>query len=112
MLEKIKLDCEVDFIKFTYKELSATCPVNGQTDYYNLVIEFSPDSYTLEVSTLHQYLLNFRNKKILAENLASEMCKKLYNTLKPYYLSVRLHNRSESSIGIEVFHQLGWEKKL
>jgi 7-cyano-7-deazaguanine reductase len=114
MLKKIKLNTsnKIEFIKFTSQELSAVCPVNGRPDYYDSVIEFSPKNYTLEVSSLRDYILSFRDTKILAEELTDEICSKIYDMLKPHYLSVKLSNRPENGIGIEVFQQLGWEKKL
>lgn len=112
MLETIRLDCKVEFIKFTSKELSAICPVNGRPDYYDLIIEFSPKEHTLEVSTLRKYLLSFRSDETFAENLANEICQELYHILEPHYLSINLCNRPENGIGIEIFQQLGWENKL
>jgi 7-cyano-7-deazaguanine reductase len=115
MLKKIKLDnfAKVGFIKLTFSELSAICPVSHEPDYYSLNIEFSPNDYSLEVGTLKLYLLTFRDKEIFAENLVNEICCKLYNILKPVYLSAKLiRNSPENGIGIEVFQQLGWEEKL
>ncbi len=112
-LEKINLNgSEIEFIKFTSRELSAMCPVNERPDIYKIEINFSPKQYTLEVSSLRKYLLSFRNKKVFAEMLAVKICSNLYDCLSPHYLSVKLKNQPENGVEIEIFQHLGWDKKL
>lgn len=62
-------------VSFETHELEALCPaVPGiQPDIYRCVIEFRAETVSIESKSLKLWLVTFRDRRIFAENLASEI---------------------------------------
>lgn len=62
-------------VRFETHELQALCPavVGIQPDIYRCVIEYRAETVSLESKSLKYWLVTFRDRRIFAENLASEI---------------------------------------
>src|SRR5215210_7658968 len=58
-------------VEFTTNELTATCPITGQPDFYELKLSFRPGGSLIESKSLKLYLWGFRDKGIFAKDLAA-----------------------------------------
>ena len=57
-------------VEFTTNELTATCPITGQPDFYELKLSYRPKDSLIESKSLKLYLARFRNEGAFAEALA------------------------------------------
>jgi len=73
-LDTFAIDHPVD-VSFETAELEALCPaVHGiQPDVYRCVIEYRAETMSIESKSLKLWLVTFRDRRIFAENLASEI---------------------------------------
>ena len=60
----------VSHVEMTSDELTATCPVTAQPDFYVATIAYSPGPLCLESKSLKLYLARFRNEGAFCEALA------------------------------------------
>src|SRR5215207_4883348 len=49
-------------VEFTTNELTATCPITGQPDFYELKLNYRPKGWLIESKALKLYLWGFREK--------------------------------------------------
>jgi 7-cyano-7-deazaguanine reductase len=57
-------------VTMTSDELTATCPITGQPDFYVATIEYRPTALCLESKSLKLYLARFREEGAFCEALA------------------------------------------
>ena len=60
----------VSHVSMTSDELVAVCPITGQPDFYEAVIEYRPGPLCLESKSLKLYLAGYRNEGVFCEALA------------------------------------------
>jgi 7-cyano-7-deazaguanine reductase len=62
-------------VRFTTDELTSMCPITGQPDIYDLLIEYepAPGGRCIESKSLKHYLWRFRDRAAFAEALAVEL---------------------------------------
>ena len=60
-------------VEFRSDELTATCPVTSQRDFYEISIAFDAERWSIESKTLRLYLATFGDRGIFAEMLAHEI---------------------------------------
>src|SRR3712207_1593810 len=58
-------------VEFTTNELTATCPITGQPDFYELKLSYRPRGSLIESKALKLYLWGFRDRGIFAEDRKS-----------------------------------------
>lgn len=76
---------------FETDELTALCPFDfGGPDFYELVIRYEVDGATVEARSLKEYLRDFRDTEITAEELADEIYQAVAEAIDPARLYVRL----------------------
>ena len=80
----------VGLVHFESKELTSNCPVTGQPDFYDIMIEYQPYTLCLESKSLKLYLLTFHDDAKFAEALAAEIADDLFKAVKPHRLAVTL----------------------
>src|ERR671910_995621 len=64
-------------VEITTNELTATCPITGQPDFYELRLGYRPRESLIESKSLKLYLWGFRDRGIFAEDLAATLLKDL-----------------------------------
>jgi len=75
----VRLDCS---------EFSALCPVTGQPDYGQLVVEYVPDKHLAETKSLKLYLWQYRDKAGFNEALVDAIATDLARQIRPFWLRV------------------------
>ena len=77
-------------VEFTTNELTATCPIIGQPDFYELRLSYLPGESLIESKSLKLYLWGFRDRGIFAEDLAATLLKDLLRAGDPAEMTVDL----------------------
>ncbi|MBA2618517.1 MAG: preQ(1) synthase, partial [Rubrobacter sp.] len=70
-------------VEFTTDELTATCPVTGQPDFYDLKLSYRPKELLLESKAMKLYLWGFRDEGAFAEDLAATLLEDLVAACEP-----------------------------
>ena len=87
-------------VEFTTNELTATCPITGQPDFYDLKLSYRPSSSLIESKSLKLYLWGFRERGIFAEDLAATLLKDLVAACDPAEMTVDLTQRVRGGLQI------------
>ncbi len=75
----VRLDCA---------EFSSLCPVTGQPDYANILIEYVPDKHIAETKSVKLYLWKYRNERAFNECLVDAIATDLYGQIRPRWLRI------------------------
>jgi 7-cyano-7-deazaguanine reductase len=95
-------------VEFTTNELTATCPITGQPDFYELKLSYRPKGYLIESKSLKLYLWSFRDEGIFAEDLAATLLEDLGGACDPQEMTVDLTQQVRGGLQIRtVVHQRG-----
>ncbi len=87
-------------VEFTTRELTATCPITGQPDFYELQLSYRPKESLIESKSLKLYLWGFRDKGIFAEDLAATLLKDLVAACDPAEMIVDLIQQVRGGVQI------------
>ena len=87
-------------VEFTTNELTATCPITGQPDFYDLKLSYRPSSSLIESKSLKLYLWGFRERGIFAEDLAATLLEDLVAACDPAEMTVDLTQRVRGGLQI------------
>lgn len=63
----------VTLVSFTSDELTSSCPVTGQPDFYSVTIEYMPTTHCIESKSLKLYLWTYRTQQMFGEALAAQI---------------------------------------
>ena len=72
VFENIYADREYD-IQLNFPEFTAICPKTGLPDFGTVEIDYAPDKYCLELKSLKEYFLAYRNLGIFHENVVNRV---------------------------------------
>ena len=100
-VEVFPAPANISSVKFESNELQSFCPVTGQPDISDVVIEYVPHKHCIESKSLKLYLWGFRDRAVFAEALAAEIAEEVMHTAKPHLVTVKLTQRPRG--GIEVY---------
>ena len=87
-------------VEFTTNELTATCPITGQPDFYELKLNYRPKGWLIESKALKLYLWGFRDKGTFAEDLAATLLKDLVGACDPQEMTVDLMQQVRGGLKI------------
>jgi 7-cyano-7-deazaguanine reductase len=87
-------------VEFTTNELTATCPITGQPDFYELKLDYRPKEALIESKSLKLYLWGFRDRGIFAEDLAATLLKDLVAACDPVEMTVDLTQQVRGGLQI------------
>jgi 7-cyano-7-deazaguanine reductase len=87
-------------VEFTTNELTATCPITGQPDFYELKFTYRPKESLIESKSLKLYLWGFRDRGIFAEDLAATLLEDLVAACDPAELAVDLRQQVRGGLQI------------
>ena len=87
-------------IEFTTNELTATCPITGQPDFYELKLGYRPEGSLIESKALKLYLWGFREQGIFAEDLAATLLEDLVRACDPQEMTVDLTQQTRGGLQI------------
>ena len=75
----VRLDCS---------EFSSICPVTGQPDFGQIVIEYVPGKYLAETKSVKLYLWKYRNEQAFNESLVDAIADDFFGQVQPYWVRV------------------------
>jgi 7-cyano-7-deazaguanine reductase len=87
-------------VEFTTNELTATCPITAQPDFYELKLSYRPKGWLIESKALKLYLWGFRDEGIFAEDLAATLLKDLVGACDPQEMTVDLTQQVRGGLKI------------
>ena len=87
-------------VEFTTNELTATCPITGQPDFYELKLSYRPKASLIESKSMKLYLWGFRDRGIFAEDLAATLLEDLVAACDPVEMTVDLTQQVRGGLQI------------
>jgi 7-cyano-7-deazaguanine reductase len=93
--------------RFTAPEFTCLCPVTGQPDFAQLVIDYVPREWLVESKSLKLFLGSFRNHGAFHEDTTVMVGKRLIELLAPSFLRIGGYWYPRGGIPIDVFWQTG-----
>ena len=85
----------LDHIKFETEDMVTKNPNNGLIVNYTVVIEYSPDLICVEGESLNNYLLNFGEEGIHAEEIAPLVVNDLFDALDCNWVEVKVIEKTK-----------------
>ena len=83
-------------------ELTATCPITNQPDFYTATIVFEPEALCLESKSLKLYLARFRDQGAFCEGLAVQIRDDVASALELNKSRVHVSLRQKARGGITI----------
>lgn len=93
--------------RFSTKEFTSLCPVTGQPDFANVIIEYIPNKKIVESKSLKLFFQSFRNHNDFHEACTIFIAKKIIEISEPKWLRIRTYWTPRGGIPIDVFYQTG-----
>ncbi len=76
-------------VVITIPEFTSICPKTGLPDFAVLSVTYVPDEKCVELKSLKEYLLAYRNLGIFNENVVNRVLRDLVASLAPRRMSVK-----------------------
>ena len=95
-------------LKITTSEFTSLCPMTGQPDFAEIVIDYLPDQWCVESKSLKLYFLAYRNRRDFHEACVVAICNDLVALLKPRW--IRVEGRFTARGGIPFWPTCEWSK--
>ena len=93
-------------VKIECPEFTCLCPLTGQPDFAQVLLEYIQDESCVELKSLKLYLWSFRDKGAFHEAVTNEIADHLMGQIKPRYLKLNMIFATRGGIdtGITVEH--------
>ena len=88
-------------------EFTSLCPITGQPDFAEIVINYLPDKRLVESKSLKLYLFSFRNHGDFHEDCVNKIMKDLIRLMDPKYIEVKGIFTPRGGISIHPFANYG-----
>ena len=96
---------DVNYVtRFTCPEFTSICPVTGQPDFANMVIDYIANEYIVESKSLKLYLGSYRNHGAFHEDCTISIAKDIISTIKPKWLRICGYWYPRGGIPIDIFY--------
>jgi 7-cyano-7-deazaguanine reductase len=92
----------VEVVEMVSDELTATCPITNQPDFYTATITYRPQGLCLESKSLKIYLSRFRDQGAFCEALAVQIRNEVAAALELEASSVNVTLRQKARGGITI----------
>lgn len=83
-------------------EFTSVCPKTGLPDFGALTIRYMPDKHCLELKSLKEYLLTYRNLGIFQENIVNRVLEDVVRAARPVWAEVKGDFNPRGGIGTVV----------
>jgi 7-cyano-7-deazaguanine reductase len=94
-------------VRFAVPEFTSLCPVTGQPDFAQLVIDYVPDQWIVESKSLKLFLGSFRTHATFQEECTIAIARRLVKLLQPRWLRIGGYWYPRGGMPIDVFWQTG-----
>ena len=91
----------VSLVTMRSDEVTSSCPITGQPDFYVVSIQYEPARLCIESKSLKLYLWGFRDKAMFAEKMTAEICDRVVADVSPKSCRVVLEQKARGGITIE-----------
>ena len=95
------------WVKFICPEFTSLCPITGQPDFAEIVINYIPDHRMVESKSLKLYLFSFRNHGAFHESCINLILEDLVQLMEPRYIEVKGLFTPRGGIAIHPFANWG-----
>ncbi len=75
-------------IEVVTPEFTSVCPKTGLPDFGTLTLRYTPDKHCLELKSLKEYLMAYRNLGIFYENVVNRFLRDVIRAAKPFSATV------------------------
>ncbi len=89
-------------VKLETREFTCVCPVTGQPDFADIVVEYIPDRRIVESKSFKLYLWSYRDEGVFHEHVTNTILNDLVKALDPHWCRVRGIFNPRGGIGITV----------
>jgi 7-cyano-7-deazaguanine reductase len=93
--------------RFTAPEFTSLCPITGQPDFAQLMIDYVPNKWLVESKSLKLFLGSFRNHGAFHEDCTVSIGLRLTKLLQPRWLRIGGYWYPRGGMPIDVFWQTG-----
>ena len=90
-------------------EFTSVCPKTGLPDFGVITIRYMPDKRCLELKSLKEYLLTYRNLGIFQENIVNRILEDVVRAARPVWAEVKGDFNARGGIGTTVIAR--WPRK-
>ena len=90
-------------------EFTSVCPKTGLPDFGVITIRYMPDRRCLELKSLKEYLVTYRNLGIFQENIVNRILEDVVRAARPVWAEVRGDFNARGGIGTTVHAR--WPRK-
>ena len=97
--------------RFAVPEFTSICPVTGQPDFANLIIDYVPDQHLVESKSFKLFMGSFRNHGAFHEDCTIMVAKRLIECMQPKWLRIGGYWYPRGGIPIDVFWQSLFHRK-
>ncbi|HXZ82108.1 MAG TPA: preQ(1) synthase [Terriglobales bacterium] len=80
-------------------EFTSVCPKTGLPDFGTIVITYMPDQHCLELKSLKEYMVAYRNLGIFQENAVNRILEDVVRFAKPKWAVVKGDFRPRGGMG-------------
>ena len=98
-------------IVMSIPEFTCICPKTGLPDYATLTLVYVPNKVCLELKSLKEYLLAYRNKGIFHENVVNKVAEDIVKAIKPRRLKLEGKFNARGGIQTTVVREFSGRKK-
>ena len=75
-------------IRITVPEFTCLCPLTGQPDFADFVIEYVPEAECVELKALKMYFWSFREEGGFHEKMTNEILTKIVSATAPRFIRI------------------------
>ena len=95
-------------IDVSVPEFNCVCPKTGLPDFANIIIQYVPDKYIVELKSLKLYMVKFRNVGIFHEHVTNRILDDIVKVASPRKIKIvgEFHPRG----GVKTSVTAQWEK--
>jgi 7-cyano-7-deazaguanine reductase len=98
-------------IRIRIPEFTCLCPKTGQPDFAEILVEYVPDQWCIELKSLKLYIWSYRDEGVFHEALTNQILADLRARLEPRFIriSARFNVRGGLYTSVIAEHrQPGW----
>tara|TARA_Y100000768_G_scaffold115710_1_gene85407 strand:+ start:1546 stop:1899 length:354 start_codon:yes stop_codon:yes gene_type:complete len=95
-------------VDISVPEFNCVCPKTGLPDFANIIIQYVPDKYIVELKSLKLYMVKFRNVGVFHEHVTNRVLDDIVKVASPKKIKVvgDFHPRG----GVKTSVSAQWEK--
>ncbi len=95
------------WVRFNCPEFTTLCPITGQPDFGEILINYIPDRRMVESKSLKLYLFSFRNHGGFHEDCVNTIMRDLIKLMDPKYIEVTGFFKPRGGISIFPYANYG-----